>query len=563
MKTYTRMLTGAALGLLTGVSAGAQTPPSRPVTDAMLQNPDSGDWLHWRRTQDGWGYSPLNQINKTNVNHLQLAWSWAMNTGSAEPAPLVHDGVMYIPQPGGGVEALDAVTGDLLWDYTRKYDSENLADRPMRSLALYGDKVFVNTPDAHIVGLNARTGAVVWDHMVADHKLGYEYTSGPITAKGHVVSGITGCGRYKNDVCFISAYDPDSGRELWRTSTVARPNEPGGDTWGDLPLTFRAGSDAWIPGSYDPTANLIFWSTAQAKPWARAVRGTDGDALYTNSTLALDPDSGKITWYHQFLPGETQDMDEVFESVLVDHGGKSSLFKMGKLGILWELDRKTGAYVASHDLGYQNIVNLDSQTGKVTYRPGMIPQIGVPLTFCPSTAGFKDWRAMAYHPETQAFYIPMALTCERAIFEEVPRAIGSGGTGPVDRTNTFHPASPEGLGEFTAMDVTGKVLWKYRTRTPMNTAALTTAGGLAIVGDWDRNLYVFDAANGKILYQTRMPTSVQGFPITYAVRGKQYLAVPVGTGGGSWGTQVPVQLTPDRQRRDNANAIFVFALPEG
>jgi alcohol dehydrogenase (cytochrome c) len=164
-----------------------------------------------------------------------------------------------------------------------------------------------------------------------------------------------------------------------------------------------------FPGSYDPAANLIYWSTAQAKPWARAVRGTDGDALYTNSTLALDPDTGKINWYHQFLPGETQDMDEVFENILVNRGASQSVYKMGKLGVLWELDRKTGKFVSAHDLGYQNIVDIDPQTGKVTYRPGMIPEIGKPLTFCPSTAGFKDWRAMAYLPQTQAFYIRLRL----------------------------------------------------------------------------------------------------------------------------------------------------------
>jgi alcohol dehydrogenase (cytochrome c) len=208
----------------------------------------------------------------------------------------------------------------------------------MRSIGLYGDKVFVNTPDAHVVGLNARSGAVVWDHTVADHKIGYEYTSGPIIAEGHVVAGMTGCTRYKNDVCFISAYDPDTGRELWRTSTIARPGEPGGDTWGDLPLTFRAGSDAWIPQRSQCQSDLLVDGAGQAV--GGAVRGTDGDALYTNSTLALDPDTGKINWYHQFLPGETQDMDEVFENILVTKDGVSP-FKMGKLGILWELDRKT------------------------------------------------------------------------------------------------------------------------------------------------------------------------------------------------------------------------------
>ncbi len=561
MNSRKRALAGAVAAMLASVLIGAQTRDFTPVTDAMLKNPDPGAWINWRRTQDGWGYSTLDQINRNNVGQIQLAWSWALNSGANEAAPMVHDGVMYIPQPGGGVQALDATNGDFLWEYKRQYAEADLAARPMRNLAIFGDKIFTNTTDAHTVALNARTGAVVWDHMVADHKFGYEFTSGPIIAKGHVVSGLTGCTRYKNDVCSISAYDPQTGAEVWRTSTIARPGEPGGDTWGNLPLQFRAGSDAWIPGSYDPNTNLIYWSTAQAKPWARAVRGTDGDALYTNSTLALDPDSGKINWYYQYLPGETQDMDEVFESVLVDHDGKSSLFKMGKLGILWELDRKTGKFVAAHDLGYQDILNVDPATGKVTYRPGKIPQIGVELNFCPSTAGFKDWRAMAYHPQTRAFYIPLALTCETAVFEEVPRAIGSGGVGPVKRTNLFHPQNPNGLGEFLAMDINGKVLWRYHTRTPMNTAALTTAGGLAIVGDWDRYLYIFDVVNGKVLYQTRMPTSVQGFPITYAVRGKQYLAIPVGTGGGSWGTQIPTELTKDKLRPINGNAVYVFALP--
>jgi alcohol dehydrogenase (cytochrome c) len=560
-------LANALTVLLGSVFLSAQTTPTqrdiRPVTDAMLQNPDQGEWLNWRGAQNTWGYSPLNQINRENVGRLQLAWSWALNTGASQPAPLVHDGVMFIPNPGGGVQALDATNGDLLWEYRRRYERADRAVEPMRSIAIYGDKIFVNTADAHIVALNARTGTVVWDHQVADNALGYEYTSGPIIAKGKVVAGMTGCTRYKEDVCFISAHDPETGRELWRTATVAKPGEPGGDSWGDLPLRFRAGGDAWIPGSYDPSTNLIYWSTAQAKPWARAVRGTDGDALYTNSTLALDPDTGKMSWYYQYLPGETHDMDEVFENILIDTGGKSSLYKMGKLGILWEIDRKTGKFISAHDIGYQTLLDVDRQTGKVTYRPGKIPEIGVEVNFCPSTAGFKSWRAMAYHPQTQAFYIPMHLTCENGVFEEVPRALGGGGVGPVKRTNLFHPANPNGLGEFMALGVDGQVKWRYRTRTPMNSAALTTAGGLAVVGDWDRNLYVFDIDNGRVLYQTRMPTSIQGFPMTYAVNGKQYLAVPVGTGGGSWTSLVPVQLTPDRQRPTNANAIYVFALPNG
>ena len=350
----------------------AQGKDFRPVTEAMLRNPAPGDWLNWRRTDNAWGYSPLDQINKQNVQQLQLAWSWSMDdTGAQEAAPLVHDGVMYLPNPRGVIQALDGATGDLIWEYRpgatpapapsgrgggEQTDIPRLAQRPasggtdlgrgiQKTLAIFDDKIFATTNEAHIIALDARTGKVVWDVTTADEKLGYEYTAGPIVVRGKVIAGITGCSRYKDDVCFISGHDAATGKELWRTSTIARPGEPGGDTWGDLPLTFRAGSDAWITGSYDPATNLVYWGTAQAKPWARAVRGTDGAALYTNSTLALDPDTGKMKWYYQHLPGESHDMDEVFENVLVDIGGRKSLFKMGKLGILWQLDRETGAFI--------------------------------------------------------------------------------------------------------------------------------------------------------------------------------------------------------------------------
>jgi alcohol dehydrogenase (cytochrome c) len=377
-----------------------------------------------------------------------------------------------------------------------------------------------------------------------------------------VIAGMTGCSRYKEDVCFISAYDAATGKEVWKTSTIARPGEPGGDTWGDLPLHLRAGSDAWIPGSYDPDTNLVYWATAQAKPWARAVRGTDGDALYTNSTLGLDPDTGTIKWHYQHLPGETQDMDEVFESILIDSGGRKSLFKMGKLGILWQLDRTNGAFIHATDLGYQNILEVGPQTGKVTYQAGKIPQIGVELEMCPSTAGFKDWRAMAFSPQTNALYVPMSLTCEKATFGEVEKVLGKGGVGPVKRQDLKHPQSGGNLGEFLAMDIrSGKVLWRQRTPSPSNTAALATAGGLAFGGDWDRHMYAYDSATGKILWQTRLVTSPQGFPITYLAKGKQYVAMPAGTGGGSWSTAIPAELTPEIRQPKSGNAVFVFALP--
>jgi alcohol dehydrogenase (cytochrome c) len=551
--------------ILGGFVTRAQVTQFKPVTEQMLLNPDPADWPNWRRTLDGWGYSPLDQINTRNVQRLQLVWSWEMKAGQNQPTPLVVSGVMYLPTPGGGVQALDAATGDLLWDYDYKPAAGGPPrTSPMRNLAILGDKVFVAGADARLIALDARTGAVKWDHQVADPKLGYSYSSGPIVVRRMVVAGINGCARYKNDTCFISAHDPESGNELWRTSTIARPGDPGGDTWGDLPQMFRAGGDAWIPGSYDAASNLIFWGTSQAKPWTRFARGTDGDALYTNSTLALDPATGKIAWYFQHVPGETLDMDETFERILVDNGGRSSVFTMGKLGILWELDRKTGAFLGAHDLGYQNVIDVDTRTGKTTYRAGMIPQAGVELEFCPSSTGFKSLRAMAYHPATHAFYVPLNLHCEKGTFSDnVTRAEGGGGSGAVRRRNLMHPASPDGIGEFLAMDARdGKVLWRHRTRTPPNTSALTTGGGLVIVGDWDRYFRAYDAATGKILFQTRLSNSAHGFPITYAVKGRQYIAMPVGGGGAQWATTVPGELLTEKKSPPGGNALFVFALPQ-
>ena len=552
--------------LVSSLWLAAQVKDFRPVTETMLRNPAPGDWLNWRRTDNAWGYSPLDQINRQNVNQLQLAWSWAMDdTGAGEAQPLAYDGVLYLPNPRGVIQALDGATGDLLWEYRPQAAPGSALGGEgrgvQRNIALYGDKIFAATNDAHIVAVDARTGKLVWDTRVADARLGYTYTSGPIVVRGKVIAGITGCTRYKEDVCFITGHDAATGKELWRTSTIARPGEPGGETWGDLPLTFRAGSDAWIAGSYDPEANLVYWGTAQAKPWARAVRGTDGDALYTNSTLALDPDTGTMKWYYQHLPGETQDMDEVFESILVDVGGRKSLFKMGKLGILWQLDRTNGRFIRATDLGYQNIVQVNRETGKVTYLPDMIPQIGTEVDMCPSTAGFKDWRAMAFSPQTNAFYIPMNLNCEKAVFGPVEKVVGGGGVGPVQRTDYKHPESGGNLGEFLAMDIrTGKVLWRHRTPSPSNTAALATAGGLVFGGDWDRHMYAYDAATGKILWQTRLPTSAQGFPITYLAKGKQYIAMPAGVGGGSWSTLIPAKLAPEIRRPNSGNALLVFAL---
>ncbi len=559
----------AALATPRLVAQAPETPDFAPVTQEMLNDPAPGDWLHWRRTQNAWGYSPLDQIHVGNVDRLQLIWSWAMDdTGAQEAAPLIHNGVLYLPNPGGVVQALDAANGDLIWEFRPEMANDGPRTASglrgvQKNIAIFGERIFAATQRATILALDARNGELVWETRTADPNLGYRYTAGPIVANGRLVTGITGCGRYKDDVCFITGHDPASGEEIWRTSTVARPGDPGGDTWGDLPLRYRAGSDAWIAGSYDPDLDLVYWATAQAKPWARAVRGTDGAALYTNSSLALDPATGEMIWYYQYLPGETHDMDEVFESLLIDSEGRKQLFKMGKLGILWQLDRETGEFLEATDVGYQNLVDVDRETGEVTYRPEMIPEIGVEIDMCPSTSGFKSWRAMSYDPNTRALYIPMTMNCELATFGPVERELGGGGAGPVRRVNKLHPYSGGNLGELLVIDIVeGDILWRHRTESPMNTAALSTAGGVVFAGDWDRNVYAYEAGTGRILWQTRLPTSAQGFPVSYLAEGRQFIAIPSGTGGASWSTMVPNDLIPHVRRPNNGNSLHVFALPK-
>ena len=547
--------------------ARAQTPTMTPVTDAVLQQPDPGDWLSWRRTLDGWGYSPLDEIDTSNVDDLQLAWSWGLDPGVSQTTPVVHDGVMYIANPGNVVQALDARNGDFIWEYRPEMDERRRTAAQLRSLAIYEDLIILNTFDAHVVGLDVRTGEVRWDTSAAPpEQEGYRFTSGPVVADGVIVAGLTGCDRFREDTCYIVGIDGRSGQVVWRTSTVAKPGERGGDTWGDLPLLLRAGGDAWIPGSYDPVTKLVYYGTAQAKPWSRDARGTDGDALYSNSTLALDPATGEMQWYFQHIPGDSHDMDETFERILIDYDGKQSVFSMGKLGILWELDRTNGAFASAVDLGYQNIVDVDTRTGAVTHREDMISEVGEELYFCPSTGGFKSLRAMAYHPETTSLYIPLNLNCETAAFGPVEQRLGGGGTGGVrGRQNHFHPDSPAQLGEFQALDIrTGETLWKQRRRTPYNTAALTTAGGLAFVGDWERYVFAYDAESGEQLWQSRLTQMANGYPITYAVDGTQYIAFGAGgpLGGSSWTSVLPAALTPEIRNPRAGNAIFVFALPQ-
>ncbi len=329
-----------------------------PVTDQMLQHPPPADWLSWRRTLDGQGYSPLDQVNRDTVNGLKLAWVLTMREGSNQATPLVHDGTMYLVNPENVVQAINAATGEVIWEFAYSFppESKTLAG-PTRNIAIYQDKLFMSTYDAAVVALDARSGKLLWRAVKADWSKGFTHTSGPIMAGGVVVSGLNGCERFKEEGCFVTGHDPDTGEELWRTSTIALPGDPNESTWGSVPPKLRAGGDTWIPGSYDPELDLFYIGTAQAKPWVAASRGMSvlDAALYTNATLALNPRTGKIVWYFQHIAGETIDMEVGFERVLVDIDGQQAMVTIGKDGILWKLDRKSGAFLEFTETMPQNV----------------------------------------------------------------------------------------------------------------------------------------------------------------------------------------------------------------
>ena len=537
-----------------------------PVTDEMLQNPPPGEWLLWRRTYDDHGFSPLAQINRANVGTLRVAWAWSLLNGPSEATPLVHDGVIFVHGFGDRIQALNAVTGDLLWQYSRKIPNE-IWVRFKRNLAIYRDRLLVSTSDDHVVALDLKTGKVIWDQPVADYHQGWQVVAGPLVAKGIVMQGIAG---QSPGGCAIVALDFETGKELWRFHTIARPGEFGGESWNGLPLEKRSGASVWTTGSYDPQLNLAYFGTGQTYdtgPLLHPINkpGITNDSLYTDTTLAFNPETGKLVWHFQHVHNDQWDLDWAFERQIVhlpvNGADRKLVVTSGKMALYDALDAATGQYVFSKDLGIQNVVlAVDPKTGEKTMNPEVYPGDGKPHMVCPHPGGGRNWVATSYNAQTKILYVPMEETC----MDMIPAPPGERGN-LTSGINWFIRPRPDGDGNYGRLEAfnleTKKVLWTERQRAPETTCALATAGGLVFEGSLDRYLKAYDDRTGAVLWQVRLNDVPNSCPITFSVGGKQYLALTVGSGGPMTATY-PVLVPEIENPPEHGSALWVFELPE-
>ena len=575
VQVVVRVVSVASFMLICGVAdiEGQTSSEFKPVTDAMLQDPAAEDWLMWRRTLNGWGYSPLDQVTTENVSDLQLVWSRALTAGRQQGTPLAYDGVLYMPNPRDVIQAIDAVSGDLLWEYRREVP-DDVGDAGQRTnnrnIAIYDNLIIDTSIDGYVFALDAGTGDLVWETEILDYETYRpKQGSGPIIANGKVISG-RAC--RKPESCVITAHDARTGEELWRRRTIPAPGEPGDETWGDVPFEDRQHVGTWMVPSYDPELNLIYVGTSVTSPAPKfMLGGNDLAHLYHNSTLALNADTGEIDWYYQHL-NDHWDLDHPFERLLVDTAVTPNPAEVswinpritpgeqrqvitgipGKTGVVYTLDRATGEFLWATPTIVQNVISdIDGATGAVTENSEVVfSGLGQEVLSCPSWIGGKDWEAGAYSPLTNTMYYPLRNTCARvlstmegglSIYRLAARFQLAPGT---DQVGTVQAISAE----------TGEIVWGYEQRAATLSLA-TTGGGLVFGGDANGRFRAFDQTSGEVLWEINLGSPVTGFPISFAVDGRQYVVASTGTS--SYFRSLHPELNPS-----SGNNLFVFALPD-
>ncbi len=584
MKLRSYLAAATILGAAVAPPAFAQQAPFVPVTAEVLANPDPSDWLHLNRTYDQHRYSPLNQINKGNVAQMRMAWSRGLPVGTQESTPIVYKGVMYIFAPGASIQALNATNGDLIWQYEREYPKgvSGTAARS-KSIAMFEDMIYLGAPDGFLVAIDAKTGKMRWETKVDN---GQMTAGGLLVADGKIISNRT-CEQGKREFCFIAAHDAKTGKEVWKFYVTAAPGEPGGDTWGGLPVDQRAAGPWGLPGSYDPQKKMLYWSTANPNPYTRLKRHGKWDAvplkspseLYSNSTLAISVETGKLAWYYQELPGDDWDADHNHERMLIRtrvapdpnhvkwiHPAAQTgveqniIFTVSEGGGMFAIAQDTGQFLWSRPFPYDdpniNMNFIDVKTGQTGVNEDKIfKKDGDKVVGCyHNTRGL--WQ-ISYHPGTNSVFVPFHDQCLSM------EARNSTATGFGPRFGVMRPGSdPQKYMGVAKINVaTGEMKVIYTQPQATNGSALTTAGDLMFFGDLNRRLRALDVNDGKVLWEGIVGGMIINSTITYAVNGKQYVMVFTGEGQSVTGGPLALAGKAMAPAVRGHSAVYTFALP--
>ena len=497
---------------------------------------DPNNWPQYHRSYNAWRYSPLEQINKTNVKKLHVAWIHQPGniTHGLQATPIVIDGVMYTISADNNVWALDAATGKTIWHYAAKLDpisKEVFYAAASRGVTVGRGKVFVGTLDGRIIALDQKTGKEVWSTQLTDMKKDYgALFSAPPQLAGDVLFGGT-TGGDQPIIGKIYAVNADTGARTW---TFEVPKDDPKSWEGESRKV--GGGSAWMPGTYDPTTDTIYIGTSNASPdyYADARKG---DNLYTSTVLALEPKTGKVKWYRQEVPHDSWDFDAAYEALLIPYQGKTVLVHLNKNGFVYVMDKDNG-----------KLQNVWQYTENMNWAKGVDPKTGLPIEanypevgkkklHCPNLLGARSWNQGAYNPKTKLWYSQGMEVCNYVTgAKQEPLAAINGLSLGLSEIKLTDPPGKKADGWLAAFDpITGKQAWKVRFDLPPLSAVLATGGGLIFTGDQHGQLYAFDADDGKELWKFNAGSGARGGPVSYSVNGKQYIVIPTGLGSHSPG----------------------------